>query len=874
MEKFTIYIDKNPGNTLINVYNKDGRHYYDIDDNKVILTEDSCPDGLEIYKAITHSLQNGAKIKCIKQKDQILSDFNGEYDSVSVCYWMKDSSYEHPLLIHVKCGNSHAYFANNGDNTWKKIKREDGKDTEQLKGKLLDKKLDEINCNVNSFIYIDISRTYKYPYNSYCTSTINVIEDNSMVEDGFVAYEHLDNTRTSFGINRFWNGEDYVKFATPSLTVYSVSKVVVWFWIRDIEKKNPLLICIKSGNTLFYYSHSTNELWSTIQIRVLHISRVLDLENCRRNNAHILDISDYTTNAECTVCQKELSRVLKSKNSCNYTTYSYSPKYSDKNNISIAFFVVFDTRQIGLPVVSGLRNLSVYYYPKVKGIPLLISFQSQGEEWYERTNLKNVWRKVYDKDALRSDDWPNSLLPELLTKIAINLEITTGTYVHLGETVYVEKDEIEGYYCKFTHKLKGEYPFIMENITHNRASLAGIPTSDPILSVSVVYWTESFDFDVPLLVILKNCDDKLAYYINNEDIWKPFNGAEYDIRGIVGQYNCELNGVHALDISKMESYKCLNPTCSTLISVRKDISKENIKHGFIKCTSTCDNQDSFSVHTFTSNNVKQDGIALKDKIYEFCTYFCTENSGSPALIYFSSPLNCWYRRTMEHKNDWEVVDLESQPINENDIVSIQRNILIPISPCVTIETDKILRKGGVSKYYDYEAEVEIQFTEKDTVPGYHKYVHEVQNGTFILKHTLYENIVIEDVISEDPLDSVSVFYASNDSEKRIPLLLELSTFYGACTYYEENMETKMWTAVPLGSISRLDGKNLADTLDQIYKRYFPVPSCKIFLGICGAAGALGLLWNFIPRIKSEKKFYQKINMLTYKLLSKRYKSVQ
>ncbi|AFZ80409.1 hypothetical protein BEWA_032620 [Theileria equi strain WA] len=335
------------------------------------------------------------------------------------------------------------------------------------------------------------------------------------------------------------------------------SEAYVYFWEWDKTYINPLLVQL--GND-YYITDNGGTIWTKHgDIASGNIREKLDEQNCTRNKAHIIDISQkgrfgrYTF-YPCPSCSYKKIKVL------NYdatSDYSYFYHISDGY---ISRFTNNKTLQTGIKFPQANRQAFVYRYPSgPEGIPLLVRISGFASGWFERDPLdSNTWKQVSNPKLIGTNLAHNheskilKLLKGILPTVTIDIGHTNGLETSEKSTTYldpsegsedkerikVKRKDLESDYVSFVHRVDKKDYFILGGIKHESTTLSDIPSNLVVKSVTAYYYGES---DCTLEKLLMVCLEKkngnpenYAYYIR-EDEYKDGTGWTLD-----SQQNTEL----------------------------------------------------------------------------------------------------------------------------------------------------------------------------------------------------------------------------------------------------------------------------------------------------------------------------------------------
>ncbi|EKX72739.1 hypothetical protein BEWA_012980 [Theileria equi strain WA] len=303
----------------------------------------------------------------------------------------------------------------------------------------------------------------------------------------------------------------------------SYSSVSVYYWLLDNEHEKPLLIQLGSENEYYIYSGNT---WSKDGgINTTTLKSKLDKENCTKNGAHVVDLSQKHGNSsgttcECPSCNRPSFQVYKSSDSGGTPYYGHTIT-------SISGFKNFGTWQRGLPSIRAVGVIFVYWYNSGTN-PLLSVYQRTGNPRFFRKSADNVnsWIEVTDKSP------PKETLPT--PQIPLDLSKSSGITYDGGSSsisITVLVSPISDGYSKFEHSFRGT-SFTISEIKHGQTTqLSGISSSNPLLSVSAYYLgvNDPKTLPMPLLVELRSSGSNTFKYFCRETkdahTWSKYSGS-------------------------------------------------------------------------------------------------------------------------------------------------------------------------------------------------------------------------------------------------------------------------------------------------------------------------------------------------------------
>ncbi|AFZ79283.1 hypothetical protein BEWA_021310 [Theileria equi strain WA] len=245
----------------------------------------------------------------------------------------------------------------------------------------------------------------------------------------------------------------------PDLTGYT--SVSVYYWSGDNSFSNPLLIQLGIGNE--YYTTNGRDSWDNDnQISTTNLKDKLNEQNCKKNKAHIVDLSKQGSGTpyECpSGCNRANIHVYKSDSSGDTITYGHTIT-------SVSGFKDGNTWQLGLPSIKGVNLIKVYWKASGETNPIFILYQTSRQRYFRRNaGGGNSWIEVTtsSKETLR------------IHNLALDLSNTDGTYSFGGANIKmaVLLSHIGDGCRKFEHSLRGGL-FTVNGVSHGITKLVDI----------------------------------------------------------------------------------------------------------------------------------------------------------------------------------------------------------------------------------------------------------------------------------------------------------------------------------------------------------------------------------------------------------------
>ncbi|EKX72822.1 hypothetical protein BEWA_013810 [Theileria equi strain WA] len=286
----------------------------------------------------------------------------------------------------------------------------------------------------------------------------------------------------------------------PDLAVYST--ISIFYWELDSSYSNPLVIQLGEGNNE-YYKHD-GSTWSKDIEATGNLREELNKQNCKKNNAHIVNLSQKKSGYNCPSCNTG------TKINVSYSSIAsiISSTYTIPGPASISGFKHNNNWQLGLPPIKNLRKVIVYWSTTSSNKPLLSATQSRPPKYFRR-NSENVnsWIEV---STAGQTILPNGETPQIIPNLSGKAN-TTYNYQGTNIPVTVRSSSLGDCYYRYQHSLCGG-PFRITRITHGTgATLNGIDSTDPLVSVTAYYFGTSPTLDKLLLVELSIKNNQTTY---------------------------------------------------------------------------------------------------------------------------------------------------------------------------------------------------------------------------------------------------------------------------------------------------------------------------------------------------------------------------
>ncbi|EKX73020.1 hypothetical protein BEWA_015810 [Theileria equi strain WA] len=493
--------------------------YKDPCKNNITIAKNDNPSGLNGYKKYTHRFSRLHYVGGIyynrEKQDSIKVTDAGLYEkSVTVYYLDYDVTNALPLIVGLEktwLTNEYYYYKKtsytSASNQWKDEDRSVKQENQ------LPEKLSEISTKLTGLVVLNLRKINgKYYANGDTSSPPTINEDLQIQVTGpsteYTIYKKYKHAPTGGKSNiRPLSTKNYGKNIPFDPPVYGTwcSEVYVYFWKEDSGHTNPLLLELKptSGASSYYtLTSGGGKRWTKQSgITVGKLKTLLDRENCKRNYAHVVDISKTSKSGYiCPSCNSKRVTVFPA----NRSDYSYCFHYLTGGS----FYRVKNrgTEQTGITFPSTISSVFVYRYPKgPDGIPLLIYLPLSSNKWFERESLtSNNWTDVKDGNKPTSTfdkDKILKLLNKILPTVTINVG-QTGISISGQHTTYrapsgdgggeqkqinLKRNNLYGNDVGFSHHIQDKSAFILGGITHNGLSLQGIPQNLVVKSVKAFY---------------------------------------------------------------------------------------------------------------------------------------------------------------------------------------------------------------------------------------------------------------------------------------------------------------------------------------------------------------------------------------------------
>ncbi|EKX72850.1 hypothetical protein BEWA_014090 [Theileria equi strain WA] len=287
----------------------------------------------------------------------------------------------------------------------------------------------------------------------------------------------------------------------PDLAVYST--ISIFYWELDSSYSNPLVIQLGEGNNE-YYKHD-GSTWSKDIEATGNLREELNKQNCKKNNAHIVNLSQKKSGYNCPSCNTGTKINVSYSSIASIISSTYT--IPGARSASISGFKHNNNWQAGLPPIKNLRKVIVYWSTTSSNKPLLSATQSRPPKYFRRnSDNENAWiENTTGQSAL-----PNGETPQIIPNLSGKAN-TTYNYQGTNIPVTVRSSSLGDCYYRYQHSLCGG-PFRITRITHGTgATLNGIDSTDPLVSVTAYYFGTSPTLDKLLLVELSIKNNQTTY---------------------------------------------------------------------------------------------------------------------------------------------------------------------------------------------------------------------------------------------------------------------------------------------------------------------------------------------------------------------------
>ncbi|EKX73355.1 hypothetical protein BEWA_054110 [Theileria equi strain WA] len=299
-----------------------------------------------------------------------------------------------PLLIHYNKGERKWYMRNTKDShTWSEVPRDERpKDPDDDSDNKIKKLLGKGSYHPE--ITLDLSNPGNYSDES---TGISITVRATSVYGGYSKFEHSLRGGT-FKVKSVVHGGNTLNGITSSTPVNSVS---FFYWSEDSSYANPLLVQL-GENT--YYSWSSGNDWGPDSSSDL--IRKLDKQNCRRNSAHVANISHHTTTSyNCYACSgQSINTVSSDESGGKYKKVVHT--ISSAGNDKIGRVDDGHPPQYGIKITASITSLTTFNYPKANNKALIIHV---GSGWFKRKRKDGDEWVSAEEDKLDGDDSSNIL---------------------------------------------------------------------------------------------------------------------------------------------------------------------------------------------------------------------------------------------------------------------------------------------------------------------------------------------------------------------------------------------------------------------------------------------------------------------------------
>ncbi|AFZ79945.1 hypothetical protein BEWA_027940 [Theileria equi strain WA] len=348
----------------------------------------------------------------------------------------------------------------------------------------------------------DGDKNNEYYYQDGKEGIIVILTENLPKAPGYkkLEYKPEDHGTQIKGIKK----GDTPQNVLPNPSGYSnVTEVAVYYWELDSSYSNPLLIqLVELGSDDKYYTWQSGNNWhQQSDITADTLKENLDRQNCKRNGAHIVNISyklrgttSYGIGYYCPVCNQRITvSYLDPPDHDHYHYYSHTIGHpGSSSSISVSGFKDKDNYQVGLPPVKGAQFISVYWR-QFTGKPLLIAYQQRPEGWFKRNASDgNTWSEVSPNlipDPRDTSHYRNKIkelldLKEYYPKLTPDLSKIDKYSDSSGISIIVKVVSRGAYIIE--HSLNGQQ-FKLDKVKHKNNVLKGISSDYPLISITAYY---------------------------------------------------------------------------------------------------------------------------------------------------------------------------------------------------------------------------------------------------------------------------------------------------------------------------------------------------------------------------------------------------
>ncbi|EKX72500.1 hypothetical protein BEWA_049670 [Theileria equi strain WA] len=333
------------------------------------------------------------KINSIVYGDAVQTGFIGDlsiYNHLEVYYLACDENNTTPLLIKLckvdsagKEEKEGDYYKIKEENLWDKIPETACKKNSEL--------LHEIVENLVSYpLTLSLSSTKDYYINGSLDGPawlpkVTVVDESPYFSfKCFRKFRHLIQDHR-MNIEYIKHGDKYQ--CLKGTNVFSKEHdIKVYYWVNDKKFENPLMIAFDYIN----YVPGNGDRWEPDLTARGEILDALDRANCRKNDAHLLDITKKS-NYPCSSCNSKTIRVNKhhySSGSSSYTEYTFSVDGGIIGRIS-----EHGTDQFITAFNHDITEISAYYFNGTVALLKIVS--SCKNRWYKQNSQTgNRWKRL------------------------------------------------------------------------------------------------------------------------------------------------------------------------------------------------------------------------------------------------------------------------------------------------------------------------------------------------------------------------------------------------------------------------------------------------------------------------------------------------
>ncbi|AFZ80175.1 hypothetical protein BEWA_030280 [Theileria equi strain WA] len=374
------------------------------------------------YVRYNHEIEEGQFGTVRNDKHTILSVPEG-VNSLYV-YWSTGTSATRRILCYSNKGSYKWYSKYLGDTEWtEESALTQDPDTLETTPEKIQQVIQGFSTpNVIIDLKQETADSYT-PKNNVLNFKVEVTGNPS--QSGYYEYKHSMVGEGTFKVKSVVHGGNILDGIKSEI----ISSISGFYLGAEQKYDNLLIVKLTSGTEEKYYKNPHGSNWNIDNfIHQPNLLTHLDLQNCKRNNAHVPDISKAgSTTYPCYACEDSGQTVTFSASS-NEVDGKYKKvvhTISSAGSNKIGAIDNSNKRQFGIKITSSVTSLTAFHYPPNNGRPLLIYLPGLSTSWYRRQDKNsNRWEEI-ENNAPESDNDGAKIL-KLLKKINGDKEGPSG----------------------------------------------------------------------------------------------------------------------------------------------------------------------------------------------------------------------------------------------------------------------------------------------------------------------------------------------------------------------------------------------------------------------------------------------------------------